>query len=78
MGQIHYLMSLGCSKSTDVSSLKAIDVSFLFKKTNFILKLFKPGEKKNHSEGKEIFLELISTKFNHLKENMFYFCLSRV
>lgn len=47
MGPIyHYLNSSGCSKSTDVSNLEAIDLSFLFKKTNLILKLFKPGEKK--------------------------------
>lgn len=76
LGQIPYFMSFGCSKSTDVSTSETIDISILFKKTNLILKLFKHGGEKR-SEGK-IFLELRSTKFNHLKENMLYFCLSRV
>lgn len=71
-------MLLGCFKFIDVFSLKVIDVSFFFKKINFILKFFKFGEKKNYLEGKEIFFELILIKFNYLKENMFYFCLSRV
>jgi hypothetical protein len=59
--------------STDVPSLEALNVSVLFKKTNLILKLSKPEKK---FRGKEIFLELSSTKFNHLKENMSYLCPS--
>lgn len=45
LGQTHYLVSFGCPEPTAVSSLEAINISFLFKKTNLILKLFKPGKK---------------------------------
>lgn len=42
---MHDLVSFECSKSTDVSRLEALDRSFLFKKINLILKLFKLGKK---------------------------------
>lgn len=45
LGQTHHLVPSGRSKPTDVSSLEAIAISLLFKKTNLILKLFKPGKK---------------------------------
>lgn len=69
-------MTFGCFKCTDVSRLEITDVSFLFMKTNLILKFFKPREKK--SERMNFFLEQSSTQFNHLKENTFYSCPSRV
>lgn len=59
MGQIHDLVSFGCSDSTDVSSLEGIDIGFLFKKTNLILKLFKPGRKTFTAKR-----NLSCTKFN--------------